>query len=504
MNATLPTDVYGEMTPMVTAPLEHIQWMQETGDGNVLYMGENEGVEFYQVWKPVHARYVLQENEKNYVREPTGSRFAPLAINTQQSHKNLIIGVDGGKWQDKRKALRGSFIKKNVDEFVALAVECCSGHSGDWQSSARNISYECFNLFFSAILRYVLGVEGQDSTKQDVWQALPGVNRYFHNGLFTKKTIMNDSYGQNFAICRDFFGRTVDERIEQKGLDQQDMLASIARGYDLRNQNERDQLYTDIISVSLAGADAPSLALAWTLYAIALNPDVKFRLTKEIDEVLGARQPTLHDFAKLRYTRAVVQESLRLHPPAWYTPRTNVEEDVLDGVRIPPGSTVIAFQYLMHRDPQFWSQPTSFVPERFLGSNRHPAYMPYGWGPRYCFAADYANFMLVAFLALIVRKYDFRLLSLEPPRMNPYINLRMKDDLHLEVERRGQPGWRTSRLQPGLSRNPRPINQAARVIPSQIDPSRTIASTCSGVRDSNSNSSVSSGSASQSPSCRAT
>lgn len=436
MNATSPVDVYGEMAPMVTAPLEHIERMQKMGDGNVLYMGENDNVKFYQVWKPSHARYILQKNEKNYVREPTGARFAPLAISTQQSHENLIIGVDGGKWQEKRKALRGSFIKKYVDDFVDLAVECCADNLGDWQSPSKNISYQCFNLMFSAILRYVLSTGAEDSVKRGAWQALPNINRHFHDGLFTKKSIMNDSYDQSFAFCRDYFRQAVDKRIARQNGGRQDLLTSIAREYDIHNPVERDQMYTDIISVSLAGADAPSLALSWALYAIALNPEVKSRVTKEIDEVLADRQPTRHDLAKLRYTQAVVQESLRLYPPAWYTPRTNLEEDVLDGVRIPPGSTVIVFQYLMHRDSQFWSDAEAFVPERFLSSSNHPAYMPYGWGPRYCFAADYANFMLVTFLALIMQKYDFRLLSSDPPGMNPYINLRMKNDLHFEVERR--------------------------------------------------------------------
>ncbi|MEM7585466.1 MAG: cytochrome P450, partial [Acidobacteriota bacterium] len=142
------------------------------------------------------------------------------------------------------------------------------------------------------------------------------------------------------------------------------------------------------------------------------------------------------DLSELRYTQAVVRESLRLYPPAWYTPRTNVEEDVLDGVRIPAGSTVIVFQYLMHQDPQHWQDPHSFRPERFLDISSHPAYMPYGWGPRYCFAADYAHMMMTAFTALIARDYALRLKTPEPPRMDPLINLRMKEDLHLTMKPR--------------------------------------------------------------------
>ncbi len=430
-------DVYGELTPMVTAPLEYIQQRKETGDGNVLYLGENEGVKCYQTWKPSHARYVLQENEDNYVREPTGSRFAPLAIGPQQSHENLIIGVDGDEWQEKRKLLRGSFIRKYAENFLGLAAGCCADQLSSWESPSENVSYQSFNLMFSAILRYVLGVDANDADKRGVWQALPDVNRYFHNGLFTKKTIMDSAYDRSFGVCREFFQRAIDDRLARPSGDRRYLLTSIAQKYDLQDPTERDQMYTDILSVSLAGADAPSLALAWTLYAVARYPEVKARILGEVDEVLAAGKPSWQDFTKLRYTQAVVQETLRLYPPAWYTPRTNVEEDVLDGVRIPAGSTVIVFQYLMHRDPEFWEDADAFVPERFLGSKGHPAYMPYGWGPRYCFAADYANFMLVAFLAQILREFDLHLLTDEPPGMNPWVNLRMSSDLRLGTERRG-------------------------------------------------------------------
>ena len=429
------TEIYGELAPMVTSPLEHILRLREEGEGHVLHMGENEGVSFYQTWKPSHARYVLQENEKGYIREPTGHRFAPLTIGGRPSHENLIIGVDGDRWQQKRKALRGSFIKKYTSDFVGVAAECCEESLGTW-SWTENISYQCFHLMFSAILRYVLGIQADEPTKRGVWRALPQINRYFHNGLFTKKNIMNESYDQSFGFCRDFFSQAIDDRLAGPRYGRQDLLSHIAQGYDLNNSVDRQQMATDILSVSLAGADAPSLALAWTLYAIARNPEVKSRLMEEIDGVLVDHPPTRQNLAGLRYTQAVVQESLRLYPPAWYTPRTNIEEDALDGVRIPPGSTVIVFQYLMHQDPEFWNNGTEFVPERFLNSNQHPAYMPYGWGPRYCFAADYAHSMLVAFVALIFQKYDLWLLSPEPPQMSAYVNLRMKEDLHLQVEPR--------------------------------------------------------------------
>ncbi|MEM7351600.1 MAG: cytochrome P450, partial [Acidobacteriota bacterium] len=244
---------------------------------------------------------------------------------------------------------------------------------------------------------------------------------------------------QDFSFCREFFRQGLDERValqQREAHHPPDLFSRISQKYDLLDPDERARLYTDILSVSLAGSDAPSLALAWTLYAIAANPSVEHRLVREIDEVLGRRMPTRADLAELPYTQAVVRESLRLYPPAWYTPRTNVEDDVLDGVRIPAGSTVIIFQYLMHHDPHFWPGPKRFRPERFLESRDHPAYMPYGWGPRYCFAADYAHAMLTAFTALIVRDYTLRLKTPEPPPMAPLINLRMQNDLHLDMKPR--------------------------------------------------------------------
>lgn len=425
--------VYGQMKPMVTSPLPHMEHLQQSSEGHVVYMGENEGVAFYQIWKPHHAKYVLQDNEKNYLREPTGSRFAPMTLGSRQSHENLIIGVDGGRWQAKRKTLRGSFVKKHVDHFVALATACCNDRMANWQST-ENVSYRSFELMFSAILRYVLGMKAEEEVVRGAWQAIPGINRYFHNGLFTKKPIMSSAYDRDFSFCRHVFRQALEERAGQLRAGQTEglgLLPRIAAKYDTTRQDEFEQMGTDIMSVSLAGADAPSVALAWMLYAVARYPEVQIKLGQEIDRVLEGRPPTGADLPQLRYARAVVQETLRLYPPAWYTPRTNVKDDVIDGVQIPAGSTVMVMQYLMHRDAEFWPDPDTFRPERFLENPLPQAYMPYGWGPRYCFAADYAHIMLMVFLTQVVQRFDGVLMSSEPPEINAYVNLRLKEDLFL-------------------------------------------------------------------------
>ena len=428
--------VYGDMVPMVLSPLEFVHHLRDQGQGNVLYMGENEAAGFYQVWKPEHARYVLQENEKNYTREPTGARFSPLSMHRSASHEHVIVGIDGDGWRAKRKSLRASFTRRQAGDFFDLADTCYSDLQGGNPLARGNTSFQCFELMFAAILRYTLSLRVEKIVAQGVWRALPGINRYFHNGLFTTRTIMNGGYARDFSFCRDFFRQALEERVafEAEGNSQgPDLFARVAQKVDLSDPDQLDRLGTDLLSISLAGADAPSLALAWTLYAIAANPEVRRRLEEEVDVVLGDRSPTQADLENLGYTQAVVRESLRLYPPAWYTPRTSVEDDSIEGVRIPAGSHVVILQYLMHRDPQHWDEPDRFRPERFLDSKDHPAYMPYGWGPRYCFAADYAHVLMTAFTALIVRDHRIALRSPEPPRMEPLINLRMKQDLHLAM-----------------------------------------------------------------------
>jgi cytochrome P450 len=161
-------------------------------------------------------------------------------------------------------------------------------------------------------------------------------------------------------------------------------------------------------------------------------------LTAEVDEVLGDRQPELDDYQRLEYTRAVLQESMRLYPPAWFVDREAIADDEIGGYAIAAGSTVSVSPYFVHRHPDFWTDPERFDPDRFLRRDdaTKNAYIPFGSGRRGCIASGFAMLEGVLALASISRRYVLKLVPDHPVTTRAEVTLRPRYGMPMFVRRR--------------------------------------------------------------------
>ncbi|MEV5597429.1 cytochrome P450 [Streptomyces sp. NPDC052496] len=166
-------------------------------------------------------------------------------------------------------------------------------------------------------------------------------------------------------------------------------------GGDGRGGALTDTEVTDeLITLFLAGTGTVSASLAWALYEISRRPDVQRRLHDELDTVLAGRPPGFEDVPALVFTRQVLTETLRLHPPSWLLMRRAVRPVTLGGVRLPPGAEVFFSPYALHHDPQLYEDPERFAPDRWPPDTaakppRH-TYLPFGAGSRLCVGEDFA------------------------------------------------------------------------------------------------------------------
>ena len=154
------------------------------------------------------------------------------------------------------------------------------------------------------------------------------------------------------------------------------------------------QLRDEAMTLFLAGHDTTALVLSWGWYVLAQHPEVVRQLEAELRDVLGGRTPSVADLPRLRYTDMVVQEIMRLYPPAYVIGREAVETCELGGWRIPAGGTVLMSQWVVQRDPRFYDEPERFYPARWADglAKRLPkyAYFPFGGGPRVCIGNTFA------------------------------------------------------------------------------------------------------------------
>jgi cytochrome P450 len=167
----------------------------------------------------------------------------------------------------------------------------------------------------------------------------------------------------------------------------------------------------------VAGHETTALTLFWSLYLLASAPAEQNRVAEEVAaidlsiEAAGAALP------KVAYTRAVVNEALRLYPPAAAIARVAIADDRVDGAAIPGGSLVMISPWVLHRHVRLWNDPDAFDPSRFVGDKppaHRFAYLPFGAGPRICVGAQFALAEAGLVLAMLVQRFEFALADETP------------------------------------------------------------------------------------------
>ena len=200
------------------------------------------------------------------------------------------------------------------------------------------------------------------------------------------------------------------------------------------------QLRDEVMTLFLAGHETTAVALTWTLYLLSRHPGVERTLHDKVDRVLGEGELTFADVQALSYTRMVIEEAMRLFPPAFTISRLALADDEVGGHPIRAGSLVSISPYLTHRNPRLWKDPLRFDPERFAPDRvkkRHRfAFLPFGGGPRVCVGAGFA--MAEACLVLATIAHAYRLRVVPGHRVEAYgrLTLRPRYGLRMSLERR--------------------------------------------------------------------
>jgi cytochrome P450 len=234
--------------------------------------------------------------------------------------------------------------------------------------------------------------------------------------------------------------------VQREGSDVLDLLlAGVERGEAGGEPGEAGlrAVRDEMVTLLIAGHETVASALTWAWHLLVGAPAAYDRLVAEVDEVLGSRPAELADLASLPWTRAVVDEALRLYPPAWILTRRVATQDVLAGYQVPVGSLVLISTYALHRDPALWPDADQFRPERWCSGASDPvprwAYVPFGAGPRQCIGKDFALVEATLMLATLVQRLTVRRpTGSADPHVEALVTLRPRGGLWLEVDRRDE------------------------------------------------------------------
>ncbi len=174
-----------------------------------------------------------------------------------------------------------------------------------------------------------------------------------------------------------------------------------------------EQLGDEVATMILAGHETTATALFWSLYLLALDPATQEEVAAEVRSVAANGTP---DLDRLKFTRAVIDESLRLYPPAFLIARAAIAPDTVAGLPVRKNDVILIAPWLLHRHEKLWREPAAFIPQRFMPGTPPPdrfAYLPFGVGPRICIGAHFALVEATLALAKLIGAFRVGLLDKE-------------------------------------------------------------------------------------------
>lgn len=364
----------------------------------------------YLVTHPDHVQHVLVGNQPNYVRE--GMFWDPLAPLLGEG-----ILSDGESWVESRRLLQPLFTAKYVNSLAERMAEIINQLIEDTVVPGRpfDVAKGISAIVHPTIVRLFFGAK---ISVADINRLVPA-----YDVAVTAKAIrlLMPFVPELFPMPGDqAFKRAIkaiDEvvypRIRQaraaRRLDGDDVVSRLCRArQDVTGPEGDRRIRDDLVAMHGASTETSATALTWAWPVLQRYPEIAAKLQEEVDRVVGDAPVSTAHLPDLVYLRMFVTELLRLYPPGWILPRKALERDVVGGVVIEAGATVMLSPYLTHRLPRFWDRPLVFDPERFAGDDvrRHRyAYWPFGAGPHVCLGQHLFMMEAPLLIAGILRKY---------------------------------------------------------------------------------------------------
>lgn len=358
-----------------------------------------------------------------------------------------LLTSEGELWRRQRRLAQPAFHRSRINEYAVPMVECAQEQIRSWRNDeVRDMAREMMELTLTIAVRTLFGTT-LPGEAQHVGDALEFLMRY---QLWRQRspvrlpetwpTPKNRRALREFQFLDSLVYRIIEEKRTPDG-ERGDLLSLLMAAMDDDGtQMTRQQLRDETMTLFIAGHETTALVLGWTWYLLATNPAAEKRLHEELRDSLGGRPPEVADLMKLPYLQAVLNETLRLYPPAYITARTSIEPFALGGYEFASDTTVLMSQWVTQRDPRFFEAPNEFRPERWLNGAASKvsagAYFPFGDGPRRCIGQGFALLEAALVVSTIAQRFQLQLVPNHPVEPEPLLTLRFKHGLRMTIHAR--------------------------------------------------------------------
>ena len=409
----------------------HHENFEKLGDTFELNIGPGKSVIFSR--DAGFAQYALQKNQRNYKKS---------TIQTVDLAKYVGKGLltsEGEHWRKQRKLIQPAFHKKQLMQLLDTIQAAILTELGKIDTEGSIDVFPIFNdLAFQTVVKSLFSSavgESEISRLQFITEAAqkmlvkelrqPYLGWWFQLGGSIKHHVGLTQEAREIL-------KTLVAKRKNSGVREDDLLDMLLDArYEDGNAMEEEQLIDEILILFTAGHETTSNALTFTAELLARDPEAQDKIA---EEAAKASQETTGLFEFIQacpYTKSVIEESMRLYPPAYFIDRVNIEDDEFNGMFIPKGSNLLFSMHEIHRHPDLWEEPDRFMPERFSEGNaqKHSSYyFPFGAGPRMCIGNNFAMYEMILAIGALIKKYKISS-EREEIGIHPLITLKPKDSI---------------------------------------------------------------------------
>ena len=400
---------------------------------------------------PAAIKRILLDNVDNY---PKGVQ---QQVRLQPALGNGLLTAEGASWKFQRRTAAPVFQHRRLIGFGEAMAAATSDMLARWDELPAGCEVdaagEMMGLTYDIITRTVFSNE----VTADQQKMAAAIQIYFDTigrGDIASILRLPDwiptptrrRAAPALAFFRAEVQRTVAARRARIEADPNgapnDLLTSLltAQDSDSGQRLSDSEVYDNVVTFIGAGHETTANAMAWTFYLLSEFPWAAEKLFAELRTIPGDGTVTAADLPALPFARMVLEESMRLYPPAPFIGRQALAEDELSGVRVRKGTSILISPWLLHRHHQLWSEPDLFMPERFAPERRDAisrfAYLPFGGGPRICIGMAFAMQEAMIMLAMIARRWRLTLRPGYQVIPQASITLRPRGGLPMKLERR--------------------------------------------------------------------
>ena len=394
---------------------------------------------------PEVIQHVLQKNHRNYFKSDIQTKI--LARFVGQG----LLTSNGDYWLRQRRLIQPGFHRERLTSLTRLIVSeldpFLDSLDAGFENRNRltiNISSSMHHLAFQIIAKTLFSTGISEDEVQILSEKINQIQRFVVKQIrqpylrtWLEMSGKLKSHDHIAAEVRSTILKIIQER-KHSNVDSNDLLQMLlnARYEDTLQPMTDQQLLDECLILFIAGHETSGHALAWTFYLLSMHPEIQKDLYAEIGN-RDINQIDFEELAGMPFSRAVIDEAMRLYPPAWIIDRVAKSDDQIKDVFIPSGSKVFLDIYGLHHDPDFWPDAERFNPTRFMSipMQKSSAFLPFGSGPRLCIGQHFAILEMQLVLLKMVQAFEI-LPGNQEVELKPMITLRSKEDIQINLEKR--------------------------------------------------------------------